>query len=127
MGLIFDKKKIQDVETEFKTVKLTPMITEFVNGIAPLLTEMLKITPNAAKGVFWLTLREWQLKTQKVHEDLLTMNQAEHDKELKVIFQILKDRFAKLLANPKEQQRLLDDTIDKVWNIAQEYSKKRNE
>ena len=112
------------MEYEFQRVKITPLLKEAINGIAPLLTEMLNISSDAAKGVFWLTIRDWQIKTLKHHMDLLTMTEKEHDKAHKEIFKILKERIMKLLDDPKEQEELLNDIIEKVWDLAQKYAKK---
>ena len=101
------------------------MLTKFVSGIAPLISNMLNISILAAKGVFWITLKEWQTKTHKVHEDLLKMNPTEHDHAIKEIFEILRERFVKLLVNPEEQTQLLDETIDKIQNTAKEYEKQQ--
>ena len=98
---------------------------EFVAGIAPLISNMLGTSVLAAKGVFWITLKEWQTKTHKVHEDLLTMNQTEDENALKEIFEILRERFVKMLVNPEEQAQLLAETIGKIKKTAEEYGKQQ--
>jgi len=104
---------------------MTPLLVESVNAMAPILSKMFNISDNAAKGVFWLTARDWQIKNHKTHEELIKMNETEYNKSFIELFEILRERVMKLLVNPEEQKELLDETIDKILNIAQEFGKKR--
>lgn len=65
----------------------------------------------------WLTVKKWQTKIYKVYEDLLTINKTDHDNTFEGIFDIYIEKLKRMLNNPEEQKKLIDDAMNKVWNV----------
>jgi len=104
---------------------LNPRIKEVAEGVATLITKFFNIPLNAAKGISWLTVKEWQAKSHTFHEDLINMTQEERENAVKEILKIYKQRLTRLLNEPDEQKHLVDDVMDKVWNIYKAYEQKQ--
>ncbi|MFX1277406.1 MAG: hypothetical protein ACFFBP_09115 [Promethearchaeota archaeon] len=104
---------------------MNPRIKEVADGVAQLITNFFNIPLNAAKGISWLTVKEWQTKSHTLHGDLINMSQTERDNAVKEILDIYKQRLIRLLNDPEEQKQNIDEVMNKVWDIYKAFEKKR--
>ena len=75
----------------------------------------------------WLTIKEWQIKSHILQKDLISMSYDERENAVKEILNIFKHRLTSMLNEPEEQKQLVDEVMDKVWNLAQEFGKNRKQ
>ena len=95
-----------------------------MNGTAQIVRKFLDIPSLAAKGVSWLTIREWQEKRQMTIDDIDKLNPKERENTIREIFDIYKERLTKLLTNPSEQKHLIEEAMEKIVNFNLELSEK---
>ena len=52
------------------------------------------------------------------------MTRKEREEAVKEMFVIYRERLTRLLVNPEEQKALIEETMDKAWDIYLAYEKK---
>jgi len=107
-----------------KKIKISPGLKLLVDGSAQIAKKFLEIPLLAAKGVSWLSIKEWQSTNRMNVQDTTNMSKLEQDKVTREIYEIYKKRLAKLLVNPEEQKDLFDETMDKIEKYGQEMGRK---
>ena len=124
ISLNFDEKKIQEVKDEYKKIKISPGLKQLVDGSAQIAKKFLDIPLLAAKGVSWLSIKEWQSNNRMKVQDITNMSKLEQEKVTIEVYEIYKKRLAKLLVNPEEQKDLFDETMDKLEKYGREMGRK---
>ena len=123
--LKFKDSEVNKVIDDFKKIKMEPFQKELVQNIAMLLKQFIPLPKMAIKGSMWFTIKEWQVQHEKTLSELDTMPYQEMKKAVTELIQLGRDKIKKMLANPEEQENLLNDTFDKVIKVAEEGIKQR--
>jgi len=123
--LKFKDSEVNKVIDDFKKIKMEPFQKELVQNIAMLLKQFIPLPKMAIKGSMWFTIKEWQVQHEKTLSELDTMPYQEMKKAVTELIKLGRDKIKKMLANPEEQENLLNDTFDKVIKVAEEGIKQR--
>ena len=123
---IFDKKKVEEVEKDFRKLELTPGSKGIITQSAQLLSQFLPLSVTAIKGNTWYVLKEWQVETKQTLAEAVTQNPEKLSEIVNILFQRGKERTKKLLVNPGEKQELIDNAFDKAYELYLSYAKKRD-
>jgi len=105
---IFNTKKLEEIEQQFKSVKVDAMQKGMATAMAGLLTKFIPIKQRALRGFIFLSFQEWQQKTKAFLAD---MNNAEIPLERKFkitddINDILLHKLTRVLINEKDKHVL---------------------
>ena len=98
---------------------------EVAEGVAKIITKFFNLPYNAAKGISWLTVKDWQIKSHTFLNDLSSMSQTQRDNTVKEILDLYKQRLMRILNEPEEQKQLVNEVMDKVWNLFKAYEKRQ--
>ena len=126
-GTIFNINKVQEIEQQFRNVKVDAMQKGMATAMAGLLTKYIPINQRALRGFIFLSFQEWQQKTKSFLAD---MNKATVPLEKKFqitdeINEILLRKLTRVLIDEKnkhvlenginEGTKILRDILRKQW------------
>ncbi len=123
---IFDKKKVEEVERDFRKLELTPGAKGIITQSAQLLSQFLPLSVTAIKGNTWYVLKEWQQDTKQTLPEVVSKHPEKLPEIVEELFQRGKARAKRLLINPDEQQDIIDNAFDKANDLYMSYAKKRD-
>ncbi len=124
---IFHINKVEEIEQQFKNVKVDAMQKGMATAMANLLTKFIPLNQRALRGFIFLSFQEWQKKTKAFLAD---MNNAEVPLEKKFqitdeINDILLHKLTRVLINEndkpllengiREGTKILRDILRKQW------------
>ena len=127
MQNIFNTDKVEEIEQQFKNVKVDAMQKGMATAMANLLTKFIPLKQRALRGFIFLSFQEWQKKTKAFLAD---MNNAQVPLEKKFqitdeINNILLHKLTRVLINENDKPllengisegtKILCDILRKQW------------
>jgi len=105
---IFNIKKVEEIEQQFKSVKVDAMQKGMATAMASLLTKFIPLKQRALRGFIFLSFQEWQQDSKAFLSD---MNNAEVslEKKFKItdeINDILLSKLTRVLIDEKDKHVL---------------------
>jgi len=121
MGQIlkFKNDSITEAEEYYKTLKLSKGQRKKVDDISKFLNQYLHISERAIKGFFWRVVVDYQIERHMLSSEAEELTPGERVQGLKEIFSLLKKELTRVLIS-KEQEPLLDDTLNKAIQFYKE-------
>ena len=123
---IFNTDKVEEIEQQFKNVKVDAMQKGMATAMANLLTKFIPLKQRALRGFIFLSFQEWQKKTKAFLAD---MNNAQVPLEKKFqitdeINNILLHKLTRVLINENDKP-LLENGINEGTKILRDILRKQ--
>ena len=123
---IFNIKKVEEIELQFKNVKVDAMQKGMATAMAGLLTKFIPLKQRALRGFIFLSFQEWQQKSKAFLSD---MNKAEVSLEEKFkitdeINDILLSKLTRVLIDEKDKH-VLENGINEGTKILRNILRKQ--
>ena len=113
----FKSSAENELEEDYRTVKLSPEQQRSIKILSELLAQRLPLSSMAIQGNAMFTMRDWQ---EKNHEKAASISSLPMQEKLQLAKEITnhgKERMKKLLAHPEKHKVLIDKAYDEVWQI----------
>jgi len=123
---IFNIKKVEEIEQQFKNVKVDAMQKGMATAMANLLSKFIPLKQRALRGFIFLSFQEWQQKSKAFLSD---MNKAEVSLEEKFkitdeINDILLYKLTRVLIDEKDKH-VLENGINEGTKILRNILRKQ--
>ncbi len=105
----FNEEILKRTEQDYKKVKITAKQSKTIQEILNLLFEFIPISELPLKGWVLPSLIEWQIKNNKLIDEIANMPIGRKLNAIKDIFNIGKKNLKNALAEPKEKNEIIID------------------
>lgn len=105
----FNEEILKNTEQDYKKVKITAKQSKTIQEILNLLFEFIPISELPLKGWVLPSLIEWQIKNNKLIDEIANMSIGRKLNAIKDIFNIGKKNLKNALAEPKKKNEIIID------------------
>jgi len=121
----FNKEILKSTEQDYKKVKITAEQSKTIQEISKLLLELIPLSELILKDCILHTLKEWQIKNNKLINEIVDMPIGRKLNAIKEMFNIGKKKLKSALTEPKKKSEIIIDiAFEKVFKS---YMKNINE